>query len=119
MNYTDVFSKRLLIAAFSISMVLVSASLLVYSVNHVFGQNNNGASYPSSSEGNRYGMATVLSSSRTTGGGRQGGGATETVNRYNILVWDTHTGASRIYFYDDNSASYLATMKQLPQQPLN
>ncbi len=117
----DVFSKRLLIAALSITMVLSGASLLVFTVSRAVAQNN-GGSYQQAPGGERYGMATVLASSRTTGGGgggRTGGGGGETINRYNILVWDTQTGASRIYFYDDNSASYMATLKQLPQQPLN
>jgi len=116
----DVFSKRLLIAALSITMVFSGASLLVFTVSHAEAQNN-GGNYQQSpgGESGRYGMATVIASSRTTGGSGRAGGGGETINRYNILVWDTQTGASRIYFYDDNSASYMATLKQLPQQPMN
>lgn len=107
MKNMDIISKRIFVIAFSIAMVLASASLLVFSATRVSGQYQNpnqGYNPPPAAAGGdgRIGMAAVASGPKS----------------FQIIVWDTQTGASRIYYFDSNSNSYQPTAKQLPQQPL-
>ena len=86
----DTFSKKTLSICGGISMVLIAASLFFISVKSSFASQpaNNLKSFTPTMVSGKYMMSYQVFKYND---GTEG---------YNILVWDSETGAGKIYYYD-------------------
>ena len=105
MKNLDLISKRILVISLSISAVLLSASLLFFSVKPANAQSPQPSFSSRMDDGRRY---DAVSSNVSTGGGGSCYG--------NFLIWNTQTGAYKVVSYNPTSDPNLYTNKDLSEK---
>ena len=90
MKNLDLISKRILVISLSISAVLLSASLLFFSVRPANAQSSQPSFSSRMDDGRRYDAVAQVAS---TGGGGIGYG--------NFLIWNTQTGTYKVVSGND------------------
>lgn len=113
MSKLDQFSQRVLTISLSLMGLILCTTLFFATVSPAAAEQNRPTNFPSLAPGDGYGKIMMDYTSVHV--------PSQDKTYYEVIVWNTETGVSKLYFYDYESKGFKAYggNVQLPRNPLD